>query len=150
NGCARGKLLPVSGWKRAAELPEQFVAASLAEGLDQRILQIVLPPARGGGKTRFQFADIELRNVARRRPHGDHDARQPRLGLVRVAAWSQLGSRDDIRSLAPKQWYVARVRAVGGRCEQAEKAVLADDLTAGVEALDRYVIEIAGPVDCRA
>src|SRR5439155_17819147 len=70
--------------------------------------------------------------------------------LVRVAAWSQLGPRDDIRRLAPKQWYVARIRAVGRRCEQAEKAVLADDLTAGVEALDRYVIEIAGPVDCRA
>ena len=63
--------------------------------------------------------------------------------LAGMAAWCQARARNDVGGLAPQQRNVGRVRAVGGRREEAQEAVLADHVALGVEALDRDVVEIA-------
>ena len=67
-----------------------------------------------------------------------------------MATGDQPRARDDVGDLAPQQRNVRRLGAVRGRREQAQKPIFSADLSLGVEALDRDVVEIAWPVDRRA
>ncbi len=70
--------------------------------------------------------------------------------LARVAGGRQAGALDQPRDLVPEQRDLARIAIVGGRGEQAEEAVLAQDLALGVEPADAEVVEIDRPVHGRA
>ena len=66
--------------------------------------------------------------------------------LPGMAAGRQARALDDVGDLATKQRNIRGIRAVGGRGEQPEKAVLAGDLTLAVETLDRDIVEVTGTV----
>ena len=70
--------------------------------------------------------------------------------LARVAGGREAGALDQPRDLVPEQRDLAWIAIVGGRGEQAEEAVLAQDLAVGVEPADAQVVEIDRPVDGRA
>ena len=111
---------------------EQAEALALAEMQDshRRAQQLVL------GDLEQLVARIVLEDVDQR--------------LAGVTARRQPCARDDVGDLAPQQRNVRRLCAVRGRREQAEEAILAADFSLRVEALDRDVVEIAGPVHGRA
>ena len=81
---ARGEILAVAGGKGVAELAEELVAPRLAQRLDQRLLQIVVPAPRRGDQPRFERTHVDVGNRARGRAHGDHDARQYRFGQIDI------------------------------------------------------------------
>src|SRR5207244_9557165 len=70
--------------------------------------------------------------------------------LARMTAGSEARARDDIGGLVSQQRNFSRLRAVGGRSVEAEKAMLSANLAGPVEPLDTDVIEIAGAVHRRA
>jgi hypothetical protein len=64
-----------------------------------------------------------------------------------VAARYNAGAHRDVGGLAAQQWDLGRFGTVGDRREQAEKAILTADVALGIEALDRYVVEIAWTIN---
>src|SRR5262249_18116937 len=80
HGAARSEGLAVSGGEGRPEAMEKLVAAGFAEFPDQRLLQIVLPPARRRHQTPLDVGHVRFRNLAGRRAHQDQGADQRRLG----------------------------------------------------------------------
>ncbi len=112
-------------WIATHEQPETLPLAQMQD-THRGMQQIVL------GDLEQLVAGVGLENVAQR--------------LVGVASGDQPRARDDVGDLAPQQRDVRRLGAVRGRREQAQKPIFSADLSLGVEALDRDVIEIARPV----
>src|SRR5207302_10684907 len=76
--------LAVRRGKCSAELPREIVAAGFADGLDQRLLQIVGPAPRDGSEPRFEIADIEARDFSGCRAYGDQNPGKRRLRQMHV------------------------------------------------------------------
>ena len=74
---------------------------------------------------------------------GLHDVEQ---GLGGVAVLRVGGALHHPRHLLAQQRYRPRHLVVGGRGVQPEETPLPDDPAPGVETLDAYVVEVAGPV----
>jgi hypothetical protein len=88
---------------------------------------------------------------------GDLEQLVARIGLEDVVerlgqmtAGGQAGPLDDRFDLAAQQRRLGHARAVRGRCEQPEEAVLADDFATLVVALDADVVGVTGAVHGRA
>ena len=81
---AGGEILAVGARQRRGKTVEELVAACLAERVDQGIPEIVVPAPRRQREPCLQLTDVECGNIAWRRAHGDHHARQHRLRQMHV------------------------------------------------------------------
>ena len=129
HGGTRLEVLAVAGRECRAELPEQRVAARLAQRLDERVLEIVLPAPRRCDQAHFQRVHVVLRNAPRRRAHGDHHPRERRLRKMNVelGAAAVEGLRQNCLPLLAQLGRVIFARRVDQAGEEALEGVAANE-----------------------
>jgi hypothetical protein len=103
HGRAGEEVLAIGRGQRPGETPLELVAARLAERVDQRVLEIVVPAPRRQRKPCLQEANVEFRDLARHGAHRDHHPRQHGFGKVDVelrARAVESGVQDRLPLLA--------------------------------------------------
>jgi hypothetical protein len=92
---ACGHAFAVGQRERAAKTFEQFQAARLSLGLDQRIAQLIVPASRGRGQARFDGLAIPGRNLPGHGAHREVDARQRGIAQLHVVLGARAGKRIE-------------------------------------------------------
>ena len=99
---------------------------------------------RWRGQLQLPPLDEDQLSQATQRTEDQHGTRETRRHqcLSHVALGIEAGARHHVSHLAPEKRNFRRARAIGRRCIEAKKPMLARDLAVGIETLDAHIVEV--------
>jgi len=126
---ARVGAFAVAGREAGAPALEQFEPAAFADGVDQRVAQLVVPAPRGRGEPGFELLDVHLRHLPGRGAHGEVDAGQDDVAEldVELGAGAGVGGHQDALEADAQLGRIGFARRIDQARNEAVEGVAADE-----------------------